>query len=99
MSQSKVNSADISRPALGALWSLLWRAVLLTPFMMLFGVIWVIVWPLLFLLPVCEACYLWNGDWLFASIVVAVWLLLFLFTRSRWFKADRRDFPNDQENI
>jgi hypothetical protein len=99
MTQSSSKHAQTPCPSVSVLWSLLWRAVVLTPFAAVFGVLWVAAKPLLFVLPICEVCYLWNGDWLFASIVAAVWLMLFLFTRSRWFKADRRDFPNEQENV
>jgi hypothetical protein len=66
---------------------------------MVFGVIWVITVPLLLILPVVEACLLFTESWLYASIVPVVWILLFLFMRSRWFKAERQDFPNDQENV
>jgi hypothetical protein len=86
-------------PSAGALWSLLWRSVVLAPFAMVCGGIWLATWPLLIILPVCEFFYLIDHDWLWASIAPVVWILLFLFTRSRWFKADRRDFPNDQENV
>jgi hypothetical protein len=32
-------------------------------------------------------------------VVPVIWIGLFIFTRFRWFKADRRDFPNDKENV
>jgi hypothetical protein len=99
MAQSSAKPASISQPALAGLWSLLWRAVLLTPLAIIFGIIWVMARPLLFLLPICGFCYLWEHDWLFASIVAVVWILLFCFTRSTWFKMDRKDFPNEQENV
>lgn len=83
----------------GALWSLLWRAVLLTPFAMVTGGLWLVTWPLLILLPVCEIFYLYNHDWLWAAIAPVVWLVLFFLARSRWFKVDHKDFLNEQENI
>jgi hypothetical protein len=82
-------------PSLSASWSLLWRAVLLTPFALIVGGIW----PMLILLPFCEIIYLINQDWLWASVLPPIWLGLFFMVRSKWFKADRRDFPNDQENV
>jgi|ERR1019366_907303 hypothetical protein len=99
MPQLIAKQANWSRPALAGLWSLLWRAVLLTPFAIIFGVVWVVARPLLFLLPICGVYYLWERDWFFASIVATVWVLLFCLTRSKWFKMDRRDFPNEQENV
>src|ERR1035438_641457 len=86
-------------PSVSALWSLLWRAVVLTPLAIVCGGIWLVTWPLLIILPVCEIFCLSEQDWLWASIAPVVWVLLFLFKRSRVFKADRRDFPNDQENV
>jgi len=82
-------------PSLSALWSLFWRAVLLTPFALIVGVIWL----MLILLPFCEIIYLINHDWLWASVLPPIWLGLFFLVRSKRFKADRRDFPNEQENI
>jgi hypothetical protein len=99
MMRSSANQTRTPWPSFGALWSLLWRAVLFTPFALVFGGIWLMVWPLLIILPVCEILYLYAHDWLWASITPAVWVLLFLLTRCRWFRADRRDFPNDQENV
>jgi hypothetical protein len=78
---------------------LLWRAVVFTLFALVFGGIWLVAWPLLIILPFCEIFYLSEHNWLWASIAPVVWVLLFLFTRFRWFKADRRDFPNEQENV
>lgn len=46
-----------------------------------------------------EACHLWEHDWLFASMAAVVWISLFGFTRSTWFKMDRKDFPNEQEIV
>jgi len=86
-------------PSLSALWSLLWRAVVFTPFAIVFGGIWLLVWPLLIILPVCEIYFLSEHAWLWASIAPVIWVLLFRLTRFSWFKADRKDFPNDQENI
>jgi hypothetical protein len=86
-------------PSLSALWSLLWRAVLLTPFAMLAGGLWLISWLLLIVLPILEILYLLNRDWLWASIMPPIWIGLFFLVRSRWFRAYRKDFPNDQENV
>jgi hypothetical protein len=99
MNPSTAKQAKASCSVLVGLWSLFWRAILLTPFALVFSVIWLLVWTLLFLLPVCGLYCLWTGDWLSASIATAVCVSLFLLTRSRWFKADRRDFPIDQENV
>ena len=83
-----------------ALWSLFWRAVVLTPFAVAFGIIWALKWPLLILvLPAWEIYFLVEQEWFWAAIMLVSWLLFFLVTRSRWLKADRRDFPNDQENV
>lgn len=92
-------STKTTRPSVRALWSLFWRAILLTPVAILFGVLWVIGWALLCILPICEILLLFNGSWLQAAITPVVWLLLFLLVRSSWFKAERCDFPNDQENV
>ena len=86
-------------PSVSALCSLLWRAVALAPFAIVPGVVWLVTWPLLVLLPVCEIFCLYEEDWVCASIAPVVWVSLFLFSRSRWFKADRRDFPNERENV
>jgi hypothetical protein len=99
MIQPTARNVFSSQLSLSGLWSLFWRAVLLTPFALVFGGLWVAARPLLFLLPVCAALCLWNGDWVVASVVAAVWVLALLWTRSRWFKMDRRDFPNEQENV
>jgi len=66
---------------------------------MVCGGIWLVAWLLLILLPVCEILYLYAHDWLWASIAPVVWVLLFLLTRTKWFKTDRKDFPNEQENV
>jgi hypothetical protein len=87
-------------PSAAAWWSLLWRAVVLTPFAAVFGVVWAMTWPLLILgLPVGEVYFLSGRQWLGAALVPAIWVLFFRFARSRWFKADRTDFLNDQENV
>jgi len=86
-------------PSASGLWSLLWRSFLLAPFAMVFGVFWLITRPLLVILPFYEVYLLTEKSWLPASITPLVWIMLFLLTRSSWFKADRRDFPNDQENV
>jgi len=54
---------------------------------------------MLILLPCCEIDYLSNQDWLRASVLPPLWLGLLFLVRSKWLKADRRDFPNDQENV
>lgn len=86
-------------PSVGGLWSLFWRAIVLTPITMLFGLIWITAWVLLFFLPLLEILYLWLGLWLWASVTPVVWILPLVLTRSRWFKTDRRDFLNSEENI
>jgi len=86
-------------PSFSALWSMLWRAVLLAPFAIVAGGVWLVTWPLLILLPVCEILNLYAHDWLWASVLPLVWMALFFFACSRWFKADRNDFPNEQENV
>jgi hypothetical protein len=86
-------------PSFSALWSLLWRAVLLMPFALVAGGVWLATWPLLIILPGCEILYLYAHDWLWASVLPVVWMGLFFFARSSWFKANRKDFPNEQENI
>jgi len=91
--------SKIPWPSLSALWSLLWRAVLLAPFAMLAGGLWLISWPLLIVLPACEILDLFNHDWLWTSILPPIWLGLFFLVRSKWFKPNRKDFPNEQENV
>ena len=86
-------------PSFSALWSLLWRAVLLMPFALIAGGFWLMTWVLLILLPFCEIILLLNHDWLWASGVPVIWVALFIFMRFRWFKAHRKDFPNEQENV
>ena len=86
-------------PSTGALWSLFWRSVVWTPFALVAGTVGLLTWPLLILLPICEVLYLFSRDWRTAAIIAPVWLTLFLFARSKWFKASRRDFPNEQENV
>jgi hypothetical protein len=86
-------------PSFSGLWSLLWRAARLAPFAIVAGGVWLVTWPLLILLPVWEILYLYAHNWLWASILPVVWMALFIFARSRWFKASRKDFPNDQENV
>ena len=86
-------------PVLIGFWSLLWRAVLLTPFAILFTAIWFIVWSLVWILPVCEVFYLYAGEGFWAGIAPVIWIPLFLVTKTRWFKGNRKDFPNGEENI
>jgi hypothetical protein len=86
-------------PCFSALWSVLWRAVLLMPFAIFAGGLWLMIWPLLILLPFCEILFLLNHEWLEAGIVPLIWIALFIFTRFCWFKANRKDFPNEQENV
>jgi hypothetical protein len=99
MTRASVKQANIPRPSVSALWSLLWRAVVFAPFALVFGGIWLVVWPLLIILPFCEIFYLIEDHWLWASITPVVRVLLFLLTHCNWFKADRKDFPNEQENV
>lgn len=86
-------------PSVGALWSLFWRALVLTPLAAVFGLVWAGTWPLLIALPLYEVYFLGERAWFWTAIVPVIWVLLFLFARSRWFNADRKDFPNDQENV
>ena len=86
-------------PLLVGLWSLLWRAVLLTPFAILLSSIWLIALLLVWILPVCEVFCLYAGEWFWAAIYPLIWIPLFLVTRTRWFKGDRKDFLNGEENI
>jgi hypothetical protein len=86
-------------PSASGLWSLLWRAVVLTPLAAVYGVLWVMIWPLLILLPFCAVMLLMGYDWLWAGAVAAVWFALVGLKRATWFKPDRRYFPNDQENV
>ena len=99
MTSSSAKQARTPWPSFSALWSLLWRAVLFTPFALVFAGIWLMVWLLLVILPFCEIIILLNHDWLRAGVVPLIWIALFIFTRFfprfRWFKADRKDFPND----
>jgi len=86
-------------PSAGALWSLLWRSVVWSPFALVAGAVWLLTWPLLILLPICEVPYLLGHDWFAASMLPPIWLVLFFFSRSQWFKASRQDFPNERENV
>jgi hypothetical protein len=99
MTQTANKQTRTAWPSIGALWSLLWRSVVFAPFAMVCGGIWLTAWPLLIILPICEMLNLIDHDWLWASIVPFLWILLFFFTRSHWFKANRKDFPNQQENV
>jgi hypothetical protein len=83
----------------GALWSLFWRAVLLTPAAVLFGGLFITAWSLIFVLPLLEILYLWEGNWHAAMISPVVWIASFVLTRSRWFRPDRKEYLNDQENV
>lgn len=85
--------------SVGALWSLFWRAFVLTPLAIVFGGLYVAVWTLIFALPLLEIRYLWEGSWLMAVLAPNFWVALFLVTRSRWFSVDHHLFPNDQENV
>jgi len=94
-----VGRAKILGPEAGAMWSLFWRAVLLTPLVMIVGGIWLFTWPLLIILPMVECFYVSEHAWFRAAGVAVAWLILFLLARSGWFKVDRKYFPNEQENI
>ena len=89
----------VPTPSGSALWSLLWRAVLLTPFAVAFSVVWLLVWSVLLSLPVLEISYLLNHEWLSAIAALMIWGLAFWLRRLPWFHCDRHNFPNDQENI
>jgi len=85
--------------SLQGIWSLIWRATVLAPLAAVFGVIWLMTWPLLIILPVGEIYYLSQSNWLWTAVTPVVWLALYFFRRSRWFPRNRRDFPNEQENV
>ena len=91
--------AKAPTPSAIALWSLLWRAVLLTPLAMLFGTVWLLVRMGIYVLPFVEILLVWNQEWFLAAIVPMVWVLAFGLRRWKWFRHDRGDFPNEQENI
>lgn len=86
-------------PSLSALWSLLWRAVLLAPLVVILTAAWILAWAALVALPVLEFMFVRDKDWLFAAFTPLLWALLFWFIRWNRFKLDRRYFPNEQDNI
>lgn len=86
-------------PSISGLWSLLWRAVLLTPLTMVFGLFWLLIWVALVALPALEILYLDAGDWLVAAVLPVLWILAFWLHHTKWFKWDRHDFLNEEENV
>jgi len=86
-------------PSLKGLWSLLWRATLLLPLAAILMTVYLAVWMGIILLPICEIYFLWQVEWLFASITFVLWISLFLLTRWKRFQIDSKDILNDQENI
>jgi hypothetical protein len=91
--------ANSSWPSPMGLWSLFWRAVVLTPLAVVFAAIFLLVWLGLWVLPVGIIFCFYEKEWLWAGIWAVVWPLLFRLTRWPWFRLDSRDILNDQENI
>ena len=81
------------------LWSVFWRAVVLTPLATLFAVVLLAAWCGLLVLPVFIALSLYLDRWLQAIVFAVLWLISCLLTRSKWFRVDSREILNDQENL
>jgi len=82
-----------------AFWSLLWRSVLLLPLASLFLVIFFGLWVGVVLLPIAGIFFLYQREWGQAALTFALWIVLLILTRWKIFKAARKDFPNEQENV
>jgi hypothetical protein len=86
-------------PSAKGIWAVFWRAVLLTPLAVVFGVFLLSVWCGLFVVPVLVILSIWLQDWLQMAVYLAVWPVLYGLIRSKWFRVDRHDIVNDRENI
>lgn len=66
---------------------------------MILTTVWMLAWAALIALPVWEFVFILDKEWVQAAITPWVWALLFWFTRWDRFRFDRKDFPNEQENV
>ncbi len=71
----------IQGPPIRVVWSLLWRAVVLTPFATLYFWLVCIIYGAVFLLPIAVGLYLWLAEWWLAVGCAAGWLPSFIFVR------------------
>ena len=86
-------------PSVVGLWSLFWRAVVLTPLAAIFGVVLLAAWCGLLAFPVFIVLSLFLDRWMQAVVFLILWLVSCLLTRSKWFRVDSKEVLNDQENI
>ncbi len=77
----------IQGPPIRVVWSLFWRAVVLTPFATLYFWLICIAYGAVFLLPIAVGHYLWLAEWWLAAGCAVGWVPSFIFVR--W--AARRD--------
>jgi hypothetical protein len=89
-------------PVCKAFWSLLWRSVVLAPFLSLLFAIWFLMWAGGVTLPVVIGYLLIQADWQDAAKIFATWLGLLWLTRWKlWklFQVGPKDTLNSQENV
>jgi hypothetical protein len=60
-----------------AIWSLVWRSILLIPLMLPVAIVWLIAVVSIVILPLFGVMYLWFGLWKNAALSFAVWAILF----------------------
>jgi hypothetical protein len=73
--------------------------VVLTPVMMVFAAILLLVWSALLLFPLFTVAYLCQEEWWTAAIYAVLWPAAWLLTRWEWFCVNSHDILNERENI
>lgn len=77
----------LSNNELKGLWAVLWRVVVLVPFLWVLGALLMIGVLAAFILPpIYLICAFITGDWFFATAVIVGWLVLLRFGKRvlRW---------------
>jgi len=85
-----------------AFWSLLWRSAVYLPLAWLLLLLFCGAWTGWLVLPFTTVLLALDGEWPLAGGAVVAWVLLFLLTRTRfwkWLKVEDKDCLNSQENI
>ncbi|MDB6032966.1 MAG: hypothetical protein JWM16_3304 [Verrucomicrobiales bacterium] len=56
-------------------WSLLWRAFVFFPYILVVSIVLCALWMSRWFLPCCAAALFYIRDWTFASLICVAWLL------------------------
>jgi len=92
MSDSNSNAGFSA--SLAGLWALLWRSVVLLPAMAAIFAVWCYAWMGLVGLPFAVGICLWDGDWQYALLCMALWPVCLVC--ARWFWRRERTEPGGQ---